>query len=142
MRGDGGNHHQTLGFKRIWCASKSTIPDMAGTSPYPACIYTGRRSSQPNQASYTPDFSYPLVSSTEFSTSLPSLFSSSTTLPSLQNSMFSHLSLSLHVIIISLHRVPHTPSTSIHQVQAYTKYKYTPSTASTQDCFSSLHSQD
>jgi len=75
MRGDGGNHHEKLGLKRISCASQLTIPDTAGTSPDPACNHSNTRSSQPNQASRTPDFSYPLVSSTSFSSSSPiSLF--------------------------------------------------------------------
>jgi len=64
MRGDGGNHHEKLGLKKISCASQFTIPDTAGTSPDLECNYTDTRSSQPNQASCTTDFSYPLVSST------------------------------------------------------------------------------
>ena len=57
----------------------------------------------------------------------------SSTLPSLQNAMWSHLSLSLHVMSMSWHRVHHTPSTiypkySTHWVQpnpctAYTMYR-------------------
>jgi hypothetical protein len=75
MRGDGTNHHEKLGLQRISCASQFTIPDTVGTSPDPACNHTDTRSSQPNQASRTPDFSYPLVSSTSFSSSSPiSLF--------------------------------------------------------------------
>jgi len=123
--GHGGNHHDKLGLKRISCVSQFAIPDTAGTSPDQACNYTDTRSSQPNQASHTPDFSYPLVSSTSFSSLSSSLSFSSTTLPSLQNTMWSHLSLYLHVRIMSWHRV-----------------QCTPSTASTQDCLSSLHSND
>jgi len=75
MSGDGGNHHEKLGLMGILCASQFTIPDTAGMSPDPACSYTDTRSSRPNQASPTPDFSYPLVSSTLFSSSSPiSLF--------------------------------------------------------------------
>jgi len=66
----------------------------------------------------------------------PSLSLLSTTLPSLQNTKLSHLSLSLHVMIMSWHRVQHIPSTRIHRVQ------HTPSTASTGDCLSSHHSDD
>ena len=55
----------------------------------------------------------------------PSLSFSSTTQTSLQNTKLSHPSLSLHDMILSWHRVQHTPST-----------------ASTQDCLSSLHSHD
>jgi len=62
----------------------------------------------------------------------PSLSFSSTTQPSSQNNKLSDPCLSLHTMIMSWHRVQHTPSTvytkySIHQVQhtpstAYTKY--------------------
>jgi len=57
IRGDGGNHHEKLGLKRILCASQFTITDMAGSSPDPAGNNTDTRSSKPNQASCTPDFS-------------------------------------------------------------------------------------
>ena len=130
MRGEGGNHHEELGLKRIQGARQFTIPDTAGTSSDPACNYTNTRSSQPNQARCTPDFSYPLVSSILISSPSPSLTLWCTTLPSLPNTKSMHLSLSLHVMIMSLHRVQHTSSTSIHRVQAYTKYKNTPCTSS------------
>ena len=74
MRGYGGNHHKKLELKKISCASQLTISDTAGTSPNPVCNYTDTRSSKPNQASRTPDFSYPLASSTSISSSSPSLF--------------------------------------------------------------------
>jgi len=61
MRGYGGNHDEKLRPKRISCASQFTIPDKAGTSPDPVCNYSDMMSSQPNQASRTPDFAYPLV---------------------------------------------------------------------------------
>jgi len=57
IRGDGGNHHEKLGLERILCASQLTISDTAGRSPDPAGNNTNRRSSKPNQASRTPDFS-------------------------------------------------------------------------------------
>jgi len=57
IRGDGGNHHENLGLERISCASQFTIPDTAGTSPDLAGNNTDTRSSKPNQASHTPDFS-------------------------------------------------------------------------------------
>jgi len=66
-----GNDHDKLGLKRISCARQFTIPDTAGISPDPACDYTDTRSSQPNQASHTLDFSYLLVSCTSFSSSSP-----------------------------------------------------------------------
>jgi len=49
MRGDGGNHHEKLGLKRISCASQLTIPDTAGTTPNPAVKTTDTRSAKPNQ---------------------------------------------------------------------------------------------
>ena len=58
-----GNHHEKLGLERISYASQLTIPDIAGTTHDPACGFTDTRSSTPNQASRTPDFSYPLISS-------------------------------------------------------------------------------
>jgi len=57
IRGDGGNHHEKLGLKRILCASQFTIPDTAGTSPDLAGNNTDTWPSKPNQASRTPAFS-------------------------------------------------------------------------------------
>jgi len=158
MRGDVGNHHEILGFKRISCASQYTIPDTAGMSHDLACNYTDTRSSQPNHASCTPDFSYLLVFSTSSSSSSPiSLF-----LVHNSNFITEHkvkLSLSIspchdHELTpstayteYSIHRVQHTPSTayteySIHRVPqtpstAYTEYsthqvQHMPSTAYTE----------
>ena len=128
-RGYRGNHDEKLGLKRISCESESTIADTAGTSPDPACNNTDTRSSQPNQASHTPDFSYPLVSSTLFSSSSPislCLVHNSTIVA--EHNVKSSLSIS------TCHDHELTRST------AYTEYSIHPSTASTQDCLSSLHS--
>jgi len=149
MRGDGGNHHEKLGLKRISCASQFTIPDTAGMSTDPPCNYTDTRSSLPNQASRILDFSYPLVSSTLFSSSSPiSLFLVHDSNIVTEYKVKLSLSISLchdHELTPStayteynIHRVQHTPSTayteySIHRVQH---------TRSTQDCSSSLHSHD
>jgi len=132
-KGDGGNNHEKLGLKRISCASQYTIPDMAGTRPDPAGNNTDTRSSQPNQACCTPDFSYPLVSSTSFSSSSPIsliLVHNSTIIA--EHKVKSSLSISPchdHELTpstayteYSIHRVQHTPSTayseySIHRVQ-------------------------
>jgi len=97
MRGDEGNHHEKLGLKRISSASRLTIPDTAGTTPDPAGKNTDTRPSQPNQASPTPDFAYPVVFSISFLSSLPISLS----LPSSQNTKLSHLSLSLYAMIMS-----------------------------------------
>ena len=118
MTGDGGNHDEELGLQRISYVSQYTIPNVAGTSADLMCNYTDRSSPKPNQASRTPDFSYPLVSSTLFSSLSPSLSFLSTTLPSLQNTKIRYSCLSVNVMIMSVHRVQHTPSRSIHRVQA------------------------
>jgi len=133
MREDGTNHIEKLGLMRIMFVSQFTIPDMAGTSANAMCDNTDARCAHPIQASHTPDFSYPLVSSTLFSSSSPSPSFSSTTLPSLQNTKLSHPS--------PCHDHEVTPSTaytkySVHQVQ------HTPSTAFTQQCLFSLHYHD
>jgi len=101
IRGDGGNHHEKLGLKRISCASQFTIPDTAGTSPDPAGNNTNTRSSKPNQASRTPDFSGPLVSSTSFSSSSPISLSRPQLYHHCKNTKLSHPSLSPHAIIVS-----------------------------------------
>jgi len=110
-RGDGTNHHEKLGLKRISCASRFTIPDAPGTSPDPACNNTDTRSSQPNHACRTPGFSYPLVSSTSFSSSSPiSLFLIHISTIIAEHKVTSSLSIS------SWHDHESTPST------AYTEY--------------------
>jgi len=163
MRGDGENHHEKLGLKGTSCASQFTIPDTAGTSPNLACTTTDTRSSQPYQASRTPDFSYSFVSLTSFSSLSPiSLFLVYNSTIITEYKVKSSLSISPchdHELTpsTSIHRVQHIPSTayteySIYRVQhipstAYTEYsiyrvQHIPSTACTQDCLSCLHSHD
>jgi len=96
-----GNHHEKLGLKKISCASQFTIPDPAGTSPDPAGNYTDTRSSKPNQACRTPDFSYPLVSSISFPSSSSISLSSPQLYHHRKNTKLSHPSLSLHAMIKS-----------------------------------------
>jgi len=133
---DEGHHHEKLEHTRILSASHSTIPDRADTSPDLRCNITDTRSSQPNQASHTPDFSYLCLSSTSFSSS-------------------SHLSLFLthNSTIITDHKAKSSLSISPchdHELTpraAYTEYsihevRYTPSTAPTRDSLSSLQSHD
>jgi len=158
MGGYGGNHHEERGLKIILCASQFTIPDTGGMSSDPVCNYTDTRSSQPNPASRTPDYSYPLVSSTLFSASSPiSLFLVHNSTIIAEHKVTSSLSISpchdhelapsIAYTEYSIHRVQHTPSTayteySIHRVQhipstAYTEYsihrvQHTPSTAYTE----------
>jgi len=74
MRADGGNHHEELGHKRIRCASQYTVHNTAGTSPDPACHSTDACSTEPIQASSTPDASYLPVSISFPSSSPISLF--------------------------------------------------------------------
>jgi len=122
-RGDGTNHDEKLGLRRISCASQFTIPDTAGTSRDPACDNTDTRSSQPNHASCTNDFSYPLVSSTSFSSSSHlSLFLIHISTIIAEHKVKSSLSISPwhdHELTpstayteYSIHRVQHTPSTA------------------------------
>jgi len=134
--GDGRNHHEKLGLKRISSVSQFTIPGRAGTSSDPACNYTNTRSPQPNQVCHNPDFSYPLVSSATFSSSSPiSLFLIHNSTIITEHKVKSSLS------ICPCHDHELTLST------AYTEYSihrvlHTPSTASTRDCLFSLHSHD
>jgi hypothetical protein len=136
MRGYEGNHHEKLGLKRIPCASQLTIPDTAGKSPDPVCHYTDTRPSQPNQASRTRDFSYPLVFSISFSSSSPiSVFLVHNSTIIAEHKVKSSLSIS------PCHDHELTPS------KAYTEHciqrvLHTACTASSQDCLSSLHSDD
>jgi len=122
-----GYHHEKLRLKRISCASQCTIPDTAGTTPNMGCNYTDTRSSEPNQACRTPDFSYPLVSSTSFSFSSPiSLFLVHNSTIIAEPKVEASLSISLchdHELTVStvyakysIHQVQHSPST------VYTKY--------------------
>ena len=121
----GGNDHDRLGLREfrvrviwpslIWQVRVPIRPELTPIQGVPNPI----RQIVPlisHIRSYPPYHSYlhPL-----------SLSFSSTTPPSLQNTMLSHPSLSLHEMIMSWHRVQHTPSR-----------------ASTQDCLSSLHSHD
>ena len=97
MRRRWGNHHEKLGLVRISCASQFTIPDTAGTTPDPGGKNTDTRSSKPNQATCTPDISYPLV----FSISFPYSFPIPLSVSSSQNTKLSHPSVSLHAMIMS-----------------------------------------
>jgi len=69
FRGDGGNHDEKLGLKKISCGSQFTILDTAGMSPEPAGNHTNMTKSKPNPASRTPGLSHPLVFSISFSSS-------------------------------------------------------------------------
>jgi len=105
-------------------------------SPDPEGNTTDTRSSQPDLASRTPDFSYPLVSSILFTSSSSfSLFLIHNSTIIAEHKVKSSLSISPwhdHELTLS---TAHTEY-SIHRV------KHTQSTASTQDCLSSLHSHD
>jgi len=117
MRGDGTNHHEKLEHKQMWCASRFTIPNTAGTSPDPACNNTNMRSSYPNQVSCTHDFSYPHISSSSFSSSSPislCLIHNSTIIT--EQKVRSSLSISPchdHELMLStsIHRVQYPPTT-------------------------------
>jgi hypothetical protein len=126
-RGYGGNQHKKLGLKISWCASRFTIPDTAHMSRDLVCNYPDTRSSQPNSASSTPDYTYPLVSSPLFSSSSPiSLFlvhnwtiiaEHKVKLSFSISPCHDHeLALSIAYTESTIHRVQHIPST------AYTEY--------------------
>jgi len=142
IKGDGGNHLDELGLQTISRVRQYTIPDMAGTSPNPECKITHMRSSQPNQSSRFSVFSYPLISSTSFSSSSPSPFflvhycaiiAEQKVKSTLSNPPFREHELSPSTAYTEY---KHTPST------AYSKYSIHRSTVSTQDQLSSLHSHD
>jgi len=121
----GGNHHEKLGLREfcVWVNWPSPIQQarvLIRRTLTPICgLPNPLRQVIPlisHIRSYPPYHSHlhPL-----------SLSFSSTTQPSSQNTKLSHPSLSLHDNIMSWHRVQHTPST-----------------APTQHCLSSLHSND
>ena len=127
MGGDEGNQHEKRRLQRISCTSQFTIPNMAGMSPYPACSHTDTRTPQPNQASHTPDFSYPLQSPMSFSSSSPialfHIYNSSIIAEQKVESSLSisgchdhELILSAAYTMYSIHQVHRTPSTP------YTEY--------------------
>jgi len=137
MTGYGGNHHERLGLKRISCASQLTITDTAGTSPDPVCNTTDTRSFKPNQASRTPDSSYPLVILhivliiiPHLSLSRPQLYYHRRT-HSWDIPLYPSMSWSWVDTKYSIHRVEHGPSTtytenSIHGVQHTPKIVWLP----------------
>jgi len=71
MRGYRGNHQEKLALERISRAIQFTIPDTAGTNPDCVCNYTDTRSTQPNAASRTTEFSNMIII-TSFTSAFPS----------------------------------------------------------------------
>jgi hypothetical protein len=155
QRGCRVNHHKNLGLKRIVCVSQLTIPYTAGMTPDTTCNYPNTRSPQPNQACRTPEFSYPLVSSTLCSYSSPiTLFLVHNSNIIVEPKAKSSLSISLchdHELTVStvfaqysihreqytlntayseysIHRVQHTPSTAFTNYSIH-RIQHTPSTA-------------
>jgi len=108
---------------------------MAGTSPNLACNYTETRSSEPNQASCTPDLSYLLVSTSFSSSSTISLFLVHNSTIIAEVKVKSSLSISPY------HDHELTPSTAYIEYNMH-RVQDTPSIASTEDCLSSFHSHD
>jgi hypothetical protein len=75
MRGDGTYHLNKLTVMRLTYIGQYTIPDKATASLNSTCHIIDMRSFKLRQASHTPDFSKPLVSSTVYVTPSPtSLF--------------------------------------------------------------------
>ena len=125
IRGDGGNHHVKLGLRvfRVRVNWRSRIRQVRVPIP---------RKLSPIRGLFNPIRQVvPLISHIRLYPPYhchlhpPSLSFSSTTQPSSQKTKLSHPSLSLHDMIMSWHRVQHTPST-----------------ASTKDCLSSHYSHD
>jgi len=120
MREYGGNHHQKLGLKRILCTSQFTSTIQQVRVPIRRIIIPIRCLPNPIRHvipliphihSNPPHHSHHHPTSRSFS---------STTQPSSQNTTLSHPSLSLLAMIMSWHRIQHTPST------AYLKYSINP----------------
>jgi len=139
--GDGGNHQEKLGLREIRVRVNWPSPIRQVRVPIRRVITPIGGLANPI-TQVVPLISH-ICSYPPYHSHLhpPSLSFSSTTQPSSQNTKLGHPSLSLHDMIMSWHRVQHTPSTayteySLHRVQ------HPPSTASTQDCLSSLHSHD
>jgi len=66
MRGDGANHHEKLGLKRLSCESQFTIPDTAGTSPDLACNTSAKCKSVRKQHAILPDTPGDLTSASKY----------------------------------------------------------------------------
>jgi hypothetical protein len=113
MRGDGGNHCDKLRLRDFYMQVNLPSPIWQVQVPIHWVIWPIKGRSNSIRESCSPDFSY---STYNCHVHPPSHSVSSTTLPSSRNTKFSHSSQSLHVIIISLHCVQHTPST------AYSEY--------------------
>jgi len=125
------NHHAKLDFTRISYASQCTIPNMACTCPDLECNMANMRSSQPNLAHGTHDFSYSLIYSSSFSSS------STVTLFLIHNwIIIAEYKVMSSFSISPWHDHELTPSTSIHQAQ------HTLITAYTEGCSSSLYSHN
>jgi len=121
----GGNHYEKLGLKEF--PVRVNWPSLIRQERVPIRRELTPRRGLPNPIRQVVPLISHIRSYPPYHSDLhpPSLSFSSTTQPSSQNTKLSHPSLSLHVVIMSWHRVQHTPST-----------------ASTQDCLSSLHSHD
>ena len=125
IRGDGGTHHEKLGFREFRVRVNWPSPIRQVRVPILRVITPIRDLPNPIRQ-VVPRMSHiQLYPPYQSHLHLPSLTFSSTTQPSPQNTKLCHPSLSLHDMIMSWHWVQHTPST-----------------ASTQDCLSYLHSHD
>ena len=132
MSGDGGNHHEKLGLERFLRVPVNLPSPIQQVRVPTRCVISLIRGLPNPIRQVIPRISHiRLYPPHRLSSSSPSLSFSSTTLPSLQNTRVSHLYLCLYVMIMSLHQVQHTPSTTIHRVQPFTVCKYTPSTVYT-----------
>jgi len=125
ITGDVGNHHEKLGLREfnVWVNWPSPIRQVQVPIRREPTPITGLPNPIRQVVPLIPHIrSYPRYHSHLHA---PSPSVSSTTQPSSQHTKLCYTSLSLHYMIMSWHRVQHTPGT-----------------ASTQDCLSSLHSHD
>jgi len=125
-------HHEWLRQTAMSSATQCTIPDMAGWMLHPAGMYYDRVPFKSNHGSCMHHFAYLRLSSILFTSSSGISPSHPQLYYHRQNPTLTNSSQSLHVMMMSWHRVQHTPSTlfteySIPWVQntpstAYTEY--------------------
>jgi len=130
MSGEWGHHHRKLGLQRMLCVSQFTFPDRAGMRPNLLNSVTDLRSSKPNRATHTPDFSYLLTSSIWFSSSSPISLS--------RPQLYHHRQIQSRVI--SLHLA--MPWSWVNTDSGIHRVPRTLNPASTQVGLSSLHSHN
>jgi hypothetical protein len=115
------------GTKRILCASQWTVRKTAGTSPHPVCNYTNRRCSRPTQASHMANFSYPLLSSTWYSSVSPMTFFRIHYLTIIAEQKVTSTPLYLTAMIMSWHQVHYGQSPALTKISIHVRLFVFPS---------------